>query len=140
MPDTDRSPHRQAAYEQRDVKSRHVYLYGAILLVLVVICGVFVDWFFQRLKTGADAAQTPAPAAALRATVQDKASPPAFAMYPARNLAQFRQAEDEFLSSYGWADSQAGKARIPIKRAMALLVEHGLPAVPPAVAAAEKQP
>ncbi|WP_322496722.1 hypothetical protein [Chloroflexus sp.] len=35
----------------------------------------------------------------------------------------------ERLESYGWVNERAGKAHIPIERAMELLLEHGLDAV-----------
>jgi len=140
MPDTDRASEHRSTYEKRDVRALPVYLYGGILLLLVALSGLFVDWLFQRLKHAADADQKPVPAAALRANVPQTPSPPAFSMYPARNLAEFRRAEDEFLRSYGWVDGQSATARIPLQRAMDLLVEHGLPAVPPAVVAGEKKP
>jgi hypothetical protein len=38
-----------------------------------------------------------------------------------------RAREQEKLASYGWVDANAGVARIPIERAMELLVERGLP-------------
>lgn len=38
-----------------------------------------------------------------------------------------RLAEENALYSYGWVDQQAGTVRIPIDRAMDLLVERGLP-------------
>ena len=44
----------------------------------------------------------------------------------------FRMQEEETLNSYGWVDQQAGVARIPIDRAMALLAQRGLPTRPQA--------
>jgi hypothetical protein len=38
-----------------------------------------------------------------------------------------RTAEDQTLYSYGWVDEKAGTVRIPIERAMDLLVQRGLP-------------
>ena len=38
-----------------------------------------------------------------------------------------RANEDRILYSYGWSDEKAGTVRIPIERAMELLVERGLP-------------
>ena len=43
------------------------------------------------------------------------------------NLAQFRAHEREVLTTYGWADKNAGAVRIPIERAKELLLERGLP-------------
>jgi hypothetical protein len=44
----------------------------------------------------------------------------------------FRTQEEQTLNSYGWVDQQAGVARIPINRAMALLAQRGLPTKPQA--------
>lgn len=44
----------------------------------------------------------------------------------------FRMQEEQTLNSYGWVDEQAGVARIPIDRAMALLAQRGLPTKPQA--------
>ena len=44
----------------------------------------------------------------------------------------FRMQEEQTLNSYGWVDQQAGVARIPIDRAMALLALRGLPIKPQA--------
>jgi hypothetical protein len=38
-----------------------------------------------------------------------------------------RRHEDEILNSYGWVDQKAGVVRIPIDKAMDLLVQKGLP-------------
>jgi hypothetical protein len=38
--------------------------------------------------------------------------------------------ENNILYSYGWVDEKAGTVRIPIERAMDLLVQHGLPVLP----------
>ncbi len=42
-------------------------------------------------------------------------------------LRRLRAREDAVLTSYGWVDRSAGVVRIPIERAMHLLVERGLP-------------
>ena len=41
-----------------------------------------------------------------------------------------RMAEEKTLYSYGWVDEKAGTVRIPIERAMDLLVQRGLPVRP----------
>ncbi len=38
--------------------------------------------------------------------------------------------QDRTLYSYGWADEKAGVVRIPIKRAMELIAQRGLPVLP----------
>jgi hypothetical protein len=44
-----------------------------------------------------------------------------------------RAREDALLGGYGWVDANAGVARIPIDRAMEILVEKGLPPSKPMV-------
>jgi len=43
---------------------------------------------------------------------------------PWKDITAFRAAEDDVLHSYGWVDQQAGVVRIPIDRAMQLLVQR----------------
>jgi hypothetical protein len=42
--------------------------------------------------------------------------------------------QEEQLNTYGWVDQKAGVAHIPIGQAMQLIVQRGLPTVPPAKA------
>jgi hypothetical protein len=46
---------------------------------------------------------------------------------PARDLAAFRRAEHERVSSYGWSDHDRTAVHIPIDRAISLIGERGLP-------------
>ncbi len=45
-------------------------------------------------------------------------------------LGGFLLDQDDILYSYGWVDEKAGIVRIPIDRAMDLLVQRGLPVLP----------
>jgi hypothetical protein len=42
-------------------------------------------------------------------------------------LNSFRRQEEDTLNTYGWVDQKAGAVRIPIDRAMQLIVQRGLP-------------
>ena len=44
-----------------------------------------------------------------------------------QTLLKLRKEESDILGNYGWTDKEAGIARIPIERAMKLIVEQGLP-------------
>ena len=46
---------------------------------------------------------------------------------PTRDLQEMRRAENARLQSYGWVDRTAGIVRLPIERAMEMVVEQGLP-------------
>jgi len=52
---------------------------------------------------------------------------PRLQVAPPADLAVLRAREDARLNSYGWIDRKAGIVRIPIERAMDLIVERGLP-------------
>jgi hypothetical protein len=46
---------------------------------------------------------------------------------PRQDLADLRKTEDERLSSYGWINQQQGTIRMPVERAMGVMLERGLP-------------
>ena len=52
---------------------------------------------------------------------------PALLVQEPVNLETLRAHEHEVLTTYGWADKNAGTFRIPIDRAKDLLIERGLP-------------
>lgn len=43
------------------------------------------------------------------------------------DLKRYRTEQDKALEEYGWVDQQAGTVRIPVERAMDLLLEKGYP-------------
>jgi hypothetical protein len=47
-----------------------------------------------------------------------------------QNLLEYRTAENQILNSYGWADQKHTVVKLPIDRAIDLLVARGLPARP----------
>jgi hypothetical protein len=50
---------------------------------------------------------------------------PRLQVNPPVDLVRLRDVEDVLLNNYSWIDPEAGKARIPITRAMAILAERG---------------
>jgi len=55
-------------------------------------------------------------------------------------MEELRAREDAILGSYGWVDRQAGIGRIPIDRAVDLLLEKGLQAEASREAPPEQKP
>jgi hypothetical protein len=84
---------------------------ASLALVLVLVHGVW-RWF-HRLEPGRVPGNAPA---------QLAASPVAPWLNPGDDLAEIRRREDEHLSTYAWIDPHGGLVRIPIARAMDLLV------------------
>ncbi len=46
---------------------------------------------------------------------------------PPRELGQYQKEQEDLLQTYGWVDQKDGIVRIPIQRAIDLLVQRGLP-------------
>jgi hypothetical protein len=56
-----------------------------------------------------------------------RASEPRLQTNEAQELARVRAEEERALNQYAWVNPQSNSVRIPIARAMELLVQHGLP-------------
>jgi hypothetical protein len=56
---------------------------------------------------------------------------PRLQTHPGHELARLRGRERRELNTYGWVDRDGGVVRIPIDRAMQLMVERGWPAASP---------
>jgi hypothetical protein len=109
------------------------------VVVVAVLMGALEELFTGRPRAGAQrAARRVAPQPTLAAPVLDPNQP--------RELHELRAAEKEQLESYGWVDRDAGIARIPIARAIALLAEKRVPLnrpttkTPAAAEAAKEKP
>ena len=73
----------------------------------------------------------------------DRGISPDWETAPDVEMRRFLAAEEAELSSYGWIDQGNGIARVPIDRAMEMIVEQGLPETtqkPAADAGSEEQP
>lgn len=112
---------RPAGFEETDVNVMAVGKFAVALaitiaLAMLLLVGVFK--YFQAQEGGQ--ASSPDPA---------KMFPqPQLQTTPIPDLKAIRAAEEQVLTSYGWVDQPKGVVRIPIARAMDLLVERGLPA------------
>jgi hypothetical protein len=141
-------------YERRDIRIADVgyFLVGlAIAVVFVYFIAKGLFWYLdRRYETG----QPPVSPLVSAAPGDTRRIPPQFGNnyekylqqdFPAPQLEinertelnDIRLHEEDTLSSYGWVDQKSGTVRIPIDRAMDLLVERGLPVRSPSAAAAQ---
>ncbi len=113
------------AFEQSDANIRRSVFWGGAVLVLIFVAMLVVFLMIGSFSSYRAAVEpTPLPMAQFQPT------PPAPRLQPnpidqqtAEQELAIMKAEEEFiLSSYGWVDRQAGIVRIPIERAMQLLV------------------
>jgi hypothetical protein len=117
----------RAGFEETDVNVVAVGKFGiGLLLVTIAAMALLVGVFkyFQATEGGRAVSVDPA-----------KVFPhPQLQTNPIPDLKAIRAQEEQVLNSYGWVDRQNGAARIPIARAMELVVQKGLPvraSVPP---------
>lgn len=104
------------------------------LMVGLVLLAV---WLVQRTLYGGDL-NPPLPVAELADTIP----PPRLQASPARDLALLEARTDIILNGYGWIDEEQGIVRIPVERAMELLLARGLehPFEPSGGAAEDAEP
>ncbi len=93
---------------------------GAVILLIVAI----MMHYFNKTEPAKTAGQ-----ANLPATQVEEFPQPRLEIKPGGSLADLRAAEEADLNSYGWIDRNAQTVRIPIERAIQLIVERGLPDV-----------
>lgn len=106
--------------EADDVEVGVVIKFGVGLLVVTALVFLAVAWVFKLLDERARASMPQPPPMAERA--RRPPPEPRLEVSPGAALRSLRAREDEVLSSYGWVDRDAGVVRIPIDRAMELLV------------------
>jgi hypothetical protein len=113
-----------SGYEKSDANPRgllYVVLGTAGFLVLTCLSLI---WLFDHFeKTQNPGSFVAAPFAGPRPLPP----PPRIQTDPAVDLQSYRESEQNLLNAYGWVDRQNGVVRMPIDRAMELLLQRGLP-------------
>lgn len=118
--------HGATTYERRDTNNRALAYFAVILILTVVLAMVFVRFVFDYFQK----TQPLGPAATpFESTVTRTLPPlPRLQVQPAQDLEQYKYEQQRTLETYGWVDKRMGVVRIPIDRAMDLLLQRGLPA------------
>lgn len=136
--------HQDVSFETRDVKVRTIYWYLIVLTISVaasfLIC-VYVLRYTTRYVERSDTPMMPARAAMGPDYRTMPPEPrlqgvPGHESDPQQDRRDKVQADTEANEKYGWVDQNAGIAQIPVKVAMKIIAEKGLPAV---LAAPEKK-
>ena len=110
----------------REISIRPLVAFAIGLVVIIIVSGVAMWGLSVVLKAREEAQDRP-----LSPVVQREGAPPVpephLQTTPELDLKAMRAHEDSLLHSYAWVDREAGIARIPVERAMELLVQQGLP-------------
>ena len=143
-PEHIRNP--EVAYEQRDLSARAIMVFLLLLVVASTFAGFIVWGMYRSLGFHQIQPQPSSTAIMTPENTLPKGDPalafpaPKLQPNPAADLNKFRTRENQVLDSYGFVDKDRGVVRIPIERAMQLLVERGLPTAPPPNNAGAKAP
>lgn len=113
------------AHEASDLNLAAAAVFGGALLAAAVVIHFLLAGLLGRF--GARARAQDAPPRPVKAEARPPAAPP-LQTTPAADLQRLREAEAAELGSYGWTDRAAGRVRVPVDRAVDLLLERGLPA------------
>jgi hypothetical protein len=112
-------------HEVRDVQVRPIVALAIGLVMLTGVVLLLMAWLFDYFA--ARQARLDRPPSPL-ARAQEGPPAPRLEVALDQVLQETRVDEAASLHSYGWVDQQAGVVRIPIDRAMNLLIERGMPA------------
>ena len=124
--DSGPAPHEgptgfDAELELKPILKSGAWTIGVSAGAFVFVIGLYS--YLARAERNADPAPSPIPEASVRQLPPE----PRLQTTPEKDLAALRREQKSVLESYGWADRQAGVARIPIDRAIELTAERGLP-------------
>lgn len=111
-------------HEATDANVSAVTKFGIGLAIISAVVLVLMVWL-QSFFGGQTKRSTPPPSPFMA----ERQLPPGprLQVEPAKDLDEVRAAEDSVLNSYGWVVRHAGVVRIPIDRAIELVVQRGLP-------------
>jgi hypothetical protein len=107
-------------YERTDIESGGIAWLAAGLALFVIATPLLMPLAFPQSMQH----RTPSAPPALFANA------PRLEITPAQDLRRLERGESPFESSYGWVDRSHGIVRIPVRHAMELLAQKGLPGWP----------
>jgi hypothetical protein len=132
----DKSHGTTSAYETRDADARGVFWFlvvmGLALVFTLVLC-----WALFRYFSATEAEPNPV---SPFAETRQLPSGPQLQVNPREDWLKFHAAQQQALESYAWEDREAGTVRVPVERAMELLLEKGVPVAGEKMPAAAGEP
>jgi hypothetical protein len=114
-------------HERKDVDVPGLFIVVSLLALSCIAIFIVVTMmmrYFKAHEPAITAGRANIPAARTLEFPQ-----PRLQVKPGATLAELHAAEESDLNSYGWVDRKSGIARIPINRAIQLLLKRGLPNV-----------
>src|SRR5690242_13095314 len=116
------SPFVMSAHEQTDARTKWVFAVVFLLAVLVAVSQFVLSGYLNSLKHKPTPADPWHPVSRTPAAAQAASPFPLLQVSPSLDLERFRTREEAELHSYGWINRTGGVVRIPIERAMDLVL------------------
>ncbi len=137
--------HTDVSFEERDIKASTIYGYLFALALAVVASFLLCVYILRSTLNFAASSETPPPPSREALGKDFRILPPEPRLQgvpghqtdPQADLRQKNQEDAEANEKLEWIDKAAGVAQIPVKDAMKIVAEKGLPAGP--APAAEKK-
>jgi hypothetical protein len=128
--------HDEVSFEARDVRSTPIFKFLSYLGVAIVLSYLLTLGIYHRLTNLWNSNYVPPPPSRGEAGPAMPPEPrlqgvPGHLTDPQQDLRNKLKADTEANEKLGWIDEPSGIAQIPVKDAMQLIVEKGLPAVTP---------
>ena len=119
-------PAPQAGYEKRDAEPRGLLIFLATIAAILAAISLLLILLFHHFQNAEKVNPVVAPA------FEAPLAPPAprIQANPEVDIQNYMQSQQQILNTYGWIDRQGGIVRLPIDRAMDLLMQRGLPTRP----------
>ena len=122
----------EARHEHTDIDPAVGYKFAAWLALAMLLSFGIVYGTFKFFDSQENAANTAARRFPMAAGVTRPVPAPSLQTQPFRDIYLLRDDEAKKLQSYGWVDQEGGVARIPLDRAMDLMLQRGFPTRPDA--------
>lgn len=114
----------QSGHEKTDASPRGLIYFAAVIAVILAVVALLLIVLFKHF-------QKTEPAGSFVATPFEAVEPtppsPRIQPDPRVDMRTYADSQEKLLNTYGWIDRQNGIVRLPIDRAMELLLERGLP-------------
>ncbi len=144
-------------HEERDVNFRIFLLLAGAFVVIAIVLHVAIYFMFEVMKKQ-EARKSPAPISLVAITPGERVGKtPRLQPFPyeqkgrlespllhtpVEDMEKMNARESEILTTYGWVDRAGGVVRIPVERAMQIVVSRRLPvrAAAPVLSPGQKVP
>jgi hypothetical protein len=145
--DTGQEPiHTDVAFEEQDIKVNAIYGY-LFLLAVATVAAFVICIFILRFTTSLAASTDVPPPPSRQALGKDfRTMPPEPRLQGVpghgadaqQDLRDKLKMDTEANEMFGWIDEKSGIAQIPVKDAMKIIAENGLPVTPAPLAETKK--